>query len=171
MRVQGLKVKRTWGGTEKINNLIKKEKDARIKERLQAVLWRLESVTYTKISKRLKRDIDTVREWVKKWNKSGYKGLQDKPKSGRPTILNKEETQELVEELNTTEKQGRETCNSIVQKIVERFNKKMSTDGVRAMLLKYKISWKKPEKVDYRRDEKRRDAFLEEFSKKNIQSA
>jgi len=47
----------------------------------------------------------------------------------------------------------------------------MSTDAVRAMLIKYEISWKKPEKVDYRRDENKRKDFLEKFSKKNIQSA
>lgn len=171
MRVQGLTVKRTWGGAKKINNLIKKEKDARIKERLQAVLWRFKNVTYTEISKRLERDIDTVREWIRKWNKGGYEGLKDKPKSGRPTILTEEETNEIVEEVNTTEKQGRETCKSIAKKIVDRFNKRMSTDAVRAMLIKYEISWKKPEKVDYRRDENKRNDFLEEFSKKNIQSA
>jgi len=171
MRKQGLEVKRTWGGAEKINGLIKKEKDARIKERLQAVLWRLEGKTYTEISERLKRDIDTVREWIKKWNKGGYEGLKDKPKSGRPTILTQEEISEVIEEVNTVEKQGQETCKSIAKEIIDRFNKKMSTDAVRAMLIKYEISWKKPEKVDYRRDENKRKDFLEKFSKKNIQSA
>jgi len=96
MRIQGLEVKRTWGGAEKINGLIKKEKDARIKERLRAVLWRLEGKTYTEISERLKRDIDTVREWIKKWNKRGYEGLKDKPKRGRPTILTQEEISEVI---------------------------------------------------------------------------
>ena len=171
MCTKGLNVKRPCGSAEKINILIKKEKDVRIKERLQAVLWRLENEDYTEIAKRLKRDIDTVRAWIKKWNKGGYEGLKDKPKSGRPTVLNKEETQEIVEELSTTEKQGRETCKSIVAKIINRFNKKMSTDAVRTMLIKHEISWKKPEKVDYRRDENKRNAFLEEFSKKNIHSS
>jgi transposase len=166
MSVKGLNVKRTWGGCKKIDSLIKKEKDARIKERLQAVLWRLENEDYTKIAKRLNRHIDTVRKWIKNWNKSGYDGLFDKPKSGRPTILNKEEIKEIVDEANTTEKQGRETCKSIAKKIVERFNKEMSTDAIRAMFIKYEISWKKPEKVDYRRDEDKRKTFLEDFFKK-----
>jgi transposase len=168
MSTKGLNVKRTWGSREKIDSLIKKEKNARIKERLQGILWRLENEDYTEIAKRLKRSIDTVREWVKNWNKSGYDGLIDKPKRGRPTILNEEETKEIVDEANTTEKQSRITCNRIVKKIAEKFNKKMSADGVRAMLLKYRISWKKPDKVDYRRDEKRRNSFLGAFSKKNI---
>ena len=60
MSIKGLNVKRTWGSCKKIDSLIKKEKDARIKERLQAVLWRLENEDYTKIAKRLKRHIDTV---------------------------------------------------------------------------------------------------------------
>ncbi len=167
MSTKGLEVKRTWGSSKKIENFIKKEKDSRIKERLQAVIWRLEKITYTEISKRLKRHIDTVREWVKKWNKGGYEGLKDKPKSGRPTILNQYETQEVINKVNTVEKQGRETCKLIVKEIVEKFNKKMSTDAVRAMFIKHKISWKKPEKVDYRRDENKRKAFLEDFFKKD----
>lgn len=171
MSIKGLNVKRTWGSAEKISTLIKKEKDARIKERLQAVSWRLDNISYTEIASRLKRHIDTVREWIRNWNKSGYEGLKDKPKSGRPTILNEKEIQEIIDEVNTVEKQGQETCKSIVKKIEERFNKEMSTDGVRAMLIKHKISWKKPEKVEYRRDEEKRKDFLEAFSKKNIQSA
>lgn len=168
MSAKGLNVKRTWGSGEKINILIKKEKNARIKERLQGVLWRLENINYTEIAKRLKRNIDTVREWVKKWNKSGYDGLIDKPKSGRPTILSKDETKEIVDELNVKETQSRTTCKTVVKKITEKFNKKISEDSVRIMLHKYEISWKKPNKVDYRRDENKRKLFLEEFSKKNI---
>ena len=169
MLAKGLNVKRTWGSGEKIDSLIKKEKDARIKERLQGVLWRLENIDYTEIAKRLKRNIDTVREWIKKWNKSGYDGLIDKPKSGRPTILSKDETKEIIDELNVKETQSRTTCKTVVKKITEKFNKKISEDAVRIMLHKYKISWKKPDKVDYRRDEEKRKLFLEEFSKKNLQ--
>lgn len=171
MSLKGLEVKRTWGSAEKIISLIKKEKDARVKERLQAVLWRLKRDTYTNISKRLQRHIDTVREWIKNWNKFGYEGLKDKPGRGRATILTPEETNAVIEQVNTIEKHGQITCNSIVREIADKFNKKMSTDAIRAMFIRHRISWKKPEKVDYRRDEKRRNAFLEEFSKKNIQFA
>jgi len=168
MSVKGLNVKRTWGSREKIDSLIKKEKNARVKERLQGVLWRLENVDYTEIAKRIKRHIDTVREWVKRWNKSGYWGLIDKPKSGRPSILNENQIKEITDELKIKEKQSRITCKSIAKKIKENFNKKISEDAVRIMLHKNKVSWKKPDKVDYRRDEKRRKLFLEAFSKKNI---
>lgn len=168
MGIKGLNVKRTWGGIEKLNNLIKKEKDARVKERLQAVLWRLENTTYTEIARRLKRTIDTVREWIKNWNKTGYKGLLDDPKSGRPTILTPEETREIADELKIKEKDSRTTCKHIVNKIFERYQKKMSDEGVRTMLDRNNLSWKKPEKVNYKRDEEQRNQFLDAFSKKNI---
>jgi transposase len=168
MSAKGLNVKRTWGGIEKLNVLIKKEKDARLKERLQAVLWRLENTTYTEIANRLKRKIDTVREWIKNWNKFGYEGLLDKPKSGRPTILSKNETKEIVDELKVKETQSRTTCKTVVKKIIEKFDKKISEAAVCTMLHKYKISWKKPDKVDYRRNEEQRKLFNEAFLKKNI---
>lgn len=140
MSAKGLNVKRTWGGSEKIDALIKKEKNARVKERLQAVLWRLENIGYTEISKMLKRSINTVRIWILKWNKSGYDGLIDKPKSGRPTILSKDEIKEIVNELNVVETQSRTTCKIIVQKIVDKFNKQISENAVRVLLQHHRIS-------------------------------
>ena len=169
MRIKGLNVKRTWGGIEKLNGLIKKEKDTRVKERLQAVLWRLENTTYTEIAERLKRTIDSVREWIKNWNKRGYEGLLDKPKSGRPTILTLEETKEIADELKIKVKESRTTCKHIVNKIAEKYQKKMSDEGVRTMLHRHRLSWKKPEKVNYRQDEEQRTQFIEDFSKKNLQ--
>jgi len=171
MATKGLNVKRTWGGVEKLNSLIKKEKNARLKERLQAVLWRLGNVTYTEIAKRLKRSIDAVREWIKRWNKSGYNGLIDNPKSGRPCILNEDERKEIVDELNRKQQGSRITCKIVIKKIAGKFNKKISREAVRIMLLKHKISWQKPAKVDYRRDERQREIFLEDFFKKGIQFA
>ncbi len=56
MSRKGLNVKRTWGGKEKIQKLIKQEKNVRVKERLQAILWRLKGETYTQIAKNLKTD-------------------------------------------------------------------------------------------------------------------
>ncbi len=67
--------------------MIKKEQDPKIKERLQAVFWRLKNEKYTEICKRLNRDNNTVSNWIKRWNKEGYKGLFDRQKSGRPTTL------------------------------------------------------------------------------------
>jgi transposase len=168
MSAKGLNVKRTWGSREKINALIKKERDSRVKERLQGVLWRLENTTYTEIANRLKRTIDTVREWIKNWNKLGYAGLIDKQKSGRPSILSNTEVKEIVDELNVKETQSRITCKTLVQRITEKFNKQMSEDAVRTMIRKHNISWKKPDKVDYRRNEEQRKLFIEKFSKKNI---
>jgi len=81
---KGLNVKKTWGGKEKLNALIKSEKNSTIKERLQAVLWRLENIDYTEIAKRLNRTNDTITQWVKRWNKDGYKGLMDKPSAVDP---------------------------------------------------------------------------------------
>ena len=47
---KGLNVKKTWGGKEKLNSLIKSEKNSTIKERLQAVLWRLSNISGSTLS-------------------------------------------------------------------------------------------------------------------------
>jgi hypothetical protein len=54
----------------------------------------------------------------------------------------------------------------LLDKINSKFNKILSIERIRIMLHRNKISWKKPDKKDYRRDEEKRNIFLKKFSKK-----
>jgi len=164
MLKKGLNVKRTWGGKEKIQNLIKKEKNSRVKERLQAVLWRLKNESYTEICKRLNRDNNTVLNWIKRWNKEGYEGLVDKQRPGRPSVLNPDEQKQVLDRVN--EDKARITCKILCIQIQEEFCKQLSDEAIRKFLHKHNLSWKKPKKKDYRQDEEKKQQFQEELKKK-----
>ncbi len=163
MSRKGLEVKKTWGGKEKINVLIKSEKNSTVKERLQAVLWRLERETYTEISRRLKRRKNTISEWIKRWNRAGYEGIIDKPKSGRPLTLTIEEEKEIIETVNQSNKI---TCKILKFKIKDEFNKELTIGGVNAILHRNNLSWKKPKKKDYRQNEQDRKEYQEALKKR-----
>lgn len=163
MSRKGLNVKRTWGGKEKLNTLIKSEKNSTVKERLQAVLWRLEKETYTEISNRLKRRKNTITEWIKRWNKEGYEGLIDKQRSGRPLTLSSNEENIIIETVNQS---YRITCKILKFKIKDEFNKELTIGGVNAILHRHNLSWKKPKKKDYRQNEQDRKEYQQALKKR-----
>lgn len=155
------------GGINKVEEMVKQEKDAKVKERLQAVLWRLQKVKPSEIARRLNRDFNTISRWVTNWNKLGYKGLLDKSKVGRPTILTIDEQQKVIKSVENR-KEGRITSRIISLKIKEDFNKEISKERVRVLLNKSGLSWKKPQKEDYRKDEEKRKNFINELEKKSL---
>lgn len=159
---KGLEIKRTWGGKEKLISLIKAEKDSRVKERLQAVLWRLEKNSYTDIADRLKRRKNTVSDWIKRWNKGGYEGILDCPKPGATPKLTQEQEKEVIEAVN---KSARITCKILKFKIQKDYGKEFSLRGVNAMLHRHNLSWKKPKKKDYRQNEHKRKEYQKSLKK------
>lgn len=163
MSRKGLEVKRTWGGKEKLNALIKAEKNSTVKERLQAVLWRLKKATFTEIAKRLNRRKNTITEWIKRWNKGGYDFILDKEKSGRPLTLTHNEEKDIIETVNQSD---RITCKILKFKIKDEFGKELTIGGINAILHRNNLSWKKPKKKDYRQNEQEREEFQESLKKR-----
>ena len=153
---KGLNVKKTWGGKEKLLQLIKQEKEVRVKERLQSVLWRLGNTGYTEIAKRLNRSNDTITQWIKRWNKWGYEGLIDKVRSGRPLTLAPDEEKDIIETVNQND---RITWKILKFKIKDEFGKELTIGGINAILHRNNLSWKKPKKKDYRQNEQDRKKY------------
>jgi transposase len=163
MSRKGLNVKRTWGGKEKIQKLIKQEKNGKVKERLQAILWRLKGETYTQIAENLNKQNITITEWVKKWNKTGYDGLIDKPKPGVPPKLAPEQEKEIIKTVNQS---ARITCKVLMFKIQEEYGKEFTIGGIAALLHRHNLSWKKPKKKDYRQNEQEKKEYQEALKKR-----
>jgi len=155
------------GGINKIEEMVKQEKDPKVKERLQAILWRLQKVQPSEIARRLNREHNTISRWITNWNKQSYKGLLNKSKPGRPTILDIDEQEKVIEAIEKRKK-GNITTKIIAKKIKEDFNKEISRERVRVLLNKSGLSWKKPKKEDYRKDEEKRKSFINELQKKSL---
>jgi len=59
-----------------IEQLYRREKNHKIRERLQAILLLLDGKTAKEIASILRRNEKTIRLWAKAWNAKGYDGLK-----------------------------------------------------------------------------------------------
>ena len=74
--------------------LYKKCKDIRLRERYQAMYLGF-SFDWKTVATILKRDYDTILEWVKAYNENGLKGLNSDKPTGRPASLTEAQQDEV----------------------------------------------------------------------------
>ena len=71
-----------------LENLYKKESDSKVKERLLLVLRvRADGQVPARVVKELHRSNPWASEWLARYDGEGVEGLQNRPKSGRPSKL------------------------------------------------------------------------------------
>ena len=163
MSGKGKKAKIIPGGREKIQEMISNEKNAVVRDRLRAILWSNNQVSNQEIARRLNKNNGTIGKWIKNWNKFEYPGLLNKPVPGREKILNEEEEKQIIEMVKRQPDenyQGRITCKMLCAEIKQKFGKRITPEALRHYLKKNGLSWKKPNKYDYRRNEEHRQRFL-----------
>lgn len=68
--------------------LYRQTKDVRLRERTQIILLASEQgMSAQEISKIVRRNEQTVRNWIKRFNAEGIEGLNDAPRSGAPPTV------------------------------------------------------------------------------------
>ncbi|MBC7006430.1 transposase [Photobacterium sp. BZF1] len=77
------------------HQLARKEKNAQKRIRLLALAHFKDGKNRTEISRSLKVSRSSVNNWVSRYIKHGLDGLEDKPRSGRPSTLSQEQIQRL----------------------------------------------------------------------------
>jgi transposase len=109
---------------------------------------------------------DTVRNWVKRWDWD--KKAESKSKSGKPPILTPEEEKELLRivDENNPINQGFNLaswdCPELAKLVKIMFNKIISAESVRRILLKNEYSYKKVNYLFTKRDETQREHYVRE---------
>lgn len=80
-----------------LETLYRQTKDVRIRERTQIVLLAAEQeLTAPEICRIVRRNDQTVRSWIKRFNAEGIPGLYDAPRSGAPPIVTPEYCERLL---------------------------------------------------------------------------
>jgi transposase len=69
---------------------IRGEKNAKQRDRYRAVWWALRGVTAPQIADKLDRSRRFVQAWVYRYRDGGLENLLERPRPGRPTVLNRE---------------------------------------------------------------------------------
>lgn len=147
--------------------LYKNSKEVRIRERFHVILLFKIGKTKKELSEFFFLDEDTISAWISRWECE--KEINDKNKSGRPPKLTQEEIDELSEivEENNPEKHGFNLsvwdCIELSKLCKQRFDKEISAESVRRILLKEGFSYKKIDYFFTKQDEEERQNYVREI--------
>ena len=83
---------------EELELLYDQTKEARIRTRAQMILLAVEhKMTAPQIEQIVRKNEQTVRVWIKRFNAEGINGLYDAPRPGSPKVVNEAYCQRLLE--------------------------------------------------------------------------
>ncbi len=83
---------------EELETLYRETKVVRIRTRVQMILLAVEqSMTAPQIAKIVRKNEQTVRRWIKRFNSEGIKGLFDEPQTGAPSKVTDSYKQHLLQ--------------------------------------------------------------------------
>jgi len=77
-----------------------KERDGKIKQRLLIILKAYNNKSSYHISDLADTSHTKVQRWINRFNRSGFGGLYDKERSGRPSLLSKKQQEDLDNKLS-----------------------------------------------------------------------
>ena len=123
---------------DELRKLCKKQRDGRLRIRLQAVVLAHQGQTAAQIAKLLGYSHRAVQQWVRRYNAEGVDGLADRERSGRPTKLKASQERKLKKwiEAGPKPRDGlRAWRGKDIQKYLQReFDVDYSLDGVYKLL-------------------------------------
>lgn len=124
--------------------LAKKEKNARLKIRFLALFQVQTGKTYQAISALLHIHPYVIGRWVKRLEKEGLKGLEEKPGRGRKRHLNKAQEPAFVEAVTVLGQQrtgGRSRAKDIQGLLHEKFKASYALSSVYYVLHRAGMAW------------------------------
>ena len=119
------------------------------------------------IGQKFKVGVQTLCDWVNRYNAEGLSGLYDRPRTGRPSKLTETQQQAVVGWVieGTPDGEPDWTLESLQLKIEKEFGVSFSLEGVRRLLirhgLRYITSRPHHSKADFEAQKQFRDAFRE----------
>jgi len=121
---------------------------AALRERARLILLAVEGARPWEIAQRLGLTGDTVRKWIARFNAEGTLGLFDRPRSGSPRRHTGEEAWKVVEAATTRPDAlglpfNTWTLTKLRRYLRERHGICLSREGIRQLLARHGLSWKK----------------------------
>ena len=83
---------------DELEDIYKKDRNSKIKERLLAILHLYEEKNIPEVSRIIKRSESSVEGWLKRWNENGYNGLIPELKGGPKPKLSDGEGDKILQE-------------------------------------------------------------------------
>lgn len=124
---------------EKLKELMRIDLSSRTRIRAHSILLSNREYSIDEIAKIYEVDRDTVSIWITDWEESKFDGLEDKPKSGRPPILNENE-KELVKKLIA---ENPRSVKQVAAEVEKQTGKKVAIKTVKRILKGAGKIWKR----------------------------
>ncbi len=124
---------------QRLKEIQKNDPAHRTRMRAHAVLLSARGYTLDQIADIYQQDRDRVSLWLDWWQESGYDGLADDPKSGRPAILADEGSKKAFEIVAQTPRSLKNAC----QQIEKELKKSLSRDTLKRALKAAGYTWKR----------------------------
>lgn len=119
--------------TKQISNLVRTEKDGRIRQRLMAMKFISQGQTIPQVAKRMDISERPLRKWLHRFNKRGPSGLRDAPRYGQPPKLNARQIEKFKQRIRQGVTERDNVCSlrgKDLQRILQKeFNAKYSLGG------------------------------------------
>jgi transposase len=132
---------------EELQDLFRREKNARVAKRIWIVWQARVGLTEPQITAGIGLARRTVQAWVQRYNEEGLAGLQDRVGRGRKSILSAEERQAVAQRLEEGPQEG-DVCSlrglDFQQFIEDQFGKSMSLSAVYDLLHDLGYEWLVP---------------------------
>lgn len=134
-----------------LDELYHTTKDVRMRTRAQMVLLAIEEgANAEQIAKIVRKDAETVRRWLKRFNAEGIEGLQDAPRSGAPAQVTPVFRVRLLEVVRRRPRSlglpfSLWTLQRLVDFMAEETSLRVSTETVRLLLKAAEIVISRPQ--------------------------
>jgi len=134
-----------------LDKLYHKTKDARIRTRVQMVLLAAEEkMTAPEIAKIVRKNDQTVRRWIKRFNTEGIRGLYDAPRTGSPGKTTSEYQERLLTIVRQRPRSLEQpysmwTLERLADFMAEETGIRVSYETVRRILKKNGITFSRPQ--------------------------
>ncbi len=139
----------------RLNDIMKDGPCSRVRHRAHYILLSAEGYEINEIADIYKVDRRTVSSQIDDWEKSGFDGLPDSPRSGRPEILTEAEKEKALELL----RENPRSVKTVIAELAVITGKIISEDTLKRLAKSAGMVWKRIKKtVKPKRDE-------EEFAK------
>ncbi len=118
---------------KEIANLIRTEKDGRIRQRLIAMKFILQGQTIPQVARRMDIADQPLHKWLHRFNKEGPNGLSDAPRSGQPPKLKPKQVKQFKHRLRKVATEQDNVCRlsgkDLQQILQTEFNAQYSLGG------------------------------------------
>jgi len=139
------------GELEELRSHYNKTKDVRIRTRTQMILLAVEKeMTASQIGQIVRKNDQTVRRWIRRFNAEGVNGLYDAPRPGSPGIVTEAYSQLLVSIVRQRPRALRQayslwTLQRLADYMAEETGIRVSDETVRRILKTHGIVLSRPQ--------------------------